>query len=159
MTVADFGAQAIVSHLLALEFPHDPLVGEEDADALREHAEMRAKVVDSVRTVLPDLHEDEILGAIRYIAEQGLNSLYVVMTTLGGDGNDVWPWIEASANSRRFDVSKLDQWQRVFDYAQTQGIHINMLLNEEENVLSQNGGNLGVERELSIARWSPVSAT
>ncbi len=71
VTVADFGAQAIVSHLLALEFPHDPLVGEEDAAALREHEEMRGKVVESVRAVLPDLHDDEILTAIDRGTHQG----------------------------------------------------------------------------------------
>ena len=64
VTVADFGAQAIVSHLLALEFPHDPLVGEEDAAALRENADMRSKVVEGVHSVLPDLNETEVLNAI-----------------------------------------------------------------------------------------------
>lgn len=66
VTVADFGAQAVVSRLLALEFPHDPLVGEEDAEALRQddNAALRGKVVDGVRTILPDLSDDEILAAI-----------------------------------------------------------------------------------------------
>ena len=64
VTVADFGAQAVVSHLLALEFPHDPLVGEEDAADLRLNEGMRAKVVESVRSVLPDLHEDQVIDAI-----------------------------------------------------------------------------------------------
>ena len=64
VTVADFGAQAIVSRLLALEFPNDPLVGEEDATELRANAPMRAEVARGVRTVLPDLHDDEILDAI-----------------------------------------------------------------------------------------------
>ncbi|HHO51768.1 MAG TPA: 3'(2'),5'-bisphosphate nucleotidase [Deltaproteobacteria bacterium] len=66
VTVADFGAQAVVSQLLALEFPHDPLVGEEDADALRQdsNAELRGKVIDGVHSILPDLSGDEILAAI-----------------------------------------------------------------------------------------------
>ena len=64
VTVADFGAQAVVSRLLALEFPHDALVGEEDASALRGNDAMRAQVVDGVLSVLPDLHQDEILDAI-----------------------------------------------------------------------------------------------
>ncbi len=36
VTVADFGAQAVVTHLLRGAFPDLPLVGEEDAAALRE---------------------------------------------------------------------------------------------------------------------------
>ncbi len=66
VTVADFGAQAIVSQLLARAFPGDPLVGEEDADALREasNAALKDKVVDGVHSVLPDLSGDEILAAI-----------------------------------------------------------------------------------------------
>jgi 3'(2'), 5'-bisphosphate nucleotidase len=66
VTVADYGAQAIVGRLLALEFPHLPMVGEEDAALLRDpqHSELKAKVVEAARTVLPDLHEDEVLSAI-----------------------------------------------------------------------------------------------
>jgi len=66
VTVADFGAQAIVSHLLWREFPHVPLIGEEDASALRDPAGsgLKDKVVASVHDVLPDLTEAEILDAI-----------------------------------------------------------------------------------------------
>jgi 3'(2'), 5'-bisphosphate nucleotidase len=35
VTVADFASQALISHLLTLSFPNDPLVGEEDSSALR----------------------------------------------------------------------------------------------------------------------------
>lgn len=66
VTVADYGAQAVVSHLLEVAFPADPLVGEEDAAALREgqHAALRDKVVDGVRSVLADLSADQVLAAI-----------------------------------------------------------------------------------------------
>ena len=66
VTVADFAAQAIVSHLLAEAFPGIPLVGEEDADALREgkHAGLKDRVVASVQAVLPQLDEDAVLAAI-----------------------------------------------------------------------------------------------
>jgi 3'(2'), 5'-bisphosphate nucleotidase len=66
VTVADYGAQAIVSHLLSDRFPTLPLVGEEDAAALRDpaNAALKDKVVDAVRSVLPDLTEDAILDAI-----------------------------------------------------------------------------------------------
>ncbi len=66
VTVADYGAQAIVSHLLADAFPAVPLVGEEDAAALRkvENSALREQVVHAVRSVLPALDEDAILDAI-----------------------------------------------------------------------------------------------
>lgn len=66
VTVADFAAQAIVSHLLHRAFPDIPLIGEEDAAALRDPANvaLKDKVVTCVQAVLPGLGEDEILGAI-----------------------------------------------------------------------------------------------
>lgn len=66
VTVADFAAQAIVSHLLAQAFPAVPLIGEEDAAALRDpaNAALKDKVVASVQAVLPSLDEAGILGAI-----------------------------------------------------------------------------------------------
>lgn len=65
VTVADFGAQAVVSHLLEQAFPEDPLVGEEDASALRSGpAELRDAVAARVREVLPSLDPDAVLDAI-----------------------------------------------------------------------------------------------
>ena len=43
MTIADFGAQAIVCRALAAAFPNDPIVGEEDATLLRQ-AEMAGQL-------------------------------------------------------------------------------------------------------------------
>ena len=64
VTVADFASQAIVSHLLGTHFPGIPLVGEEDAADLRDNADMRAKVVAAVRTVLPEIAAASVLAAI-----------------------------------------------------------------------------------------------
>lgn len=66
VTVADYAAQAIVSHLLAQTFPDVPLVGEEDAVALRqpENAALKDQVLASVETVIPGLSEETVLGAI-----------------------------------------------------------------------------------------------
>jgi len=73
VTVADFGAQAIVSHLLADHFPAIPLVGEEDADALRqaENEALRQSVFDCVQAVQPELTDDTILDAIDRGTYQG----------------------------------------------------------------------------------------
>ena len=66
VTVADFGAQAVVSKALADAFPDIPLVGEEDAAELRkvENVELRAKVIDNVKEVQGNLDEETILTAI-----------------------------------------------------------------------------------------------
>jgi len=66
VTVADFAAQAIVSHMLGEAFPAVPLVGEEDAEALREgkHAGLKDRVVASVQAVIPALSEAQVLDAI-----------------------------------------------------------------------------------------------
>lgn len=66
VTVADFGAQAVISELLMKAFPGDPLVGEEDASHLRgdEPAALRSKVVQHVQAVMPEMAESGILSAI-----------------------------------------------------------------------------------------------
>ncbi len=66
VTVADFAAQAIVSHMLAAVAPGIPLVGEEDASALREpeNAALADKVVASVQAVIPALDREAIFAAI-----------------------------------------------------------------------------------------------
>jgi 3'(2'), 5'-bisphosphate nucleotidase len=66
VTVADFGAQAVVSRILSQAFPNDPLIGEEDATELREDVNegLKSKVVAHVRGLLPDLDERMILEAI-----------------------------------------------------------------------------------------------
>jgi len=73
VTVADFGAQAVVSHDLMARFPNDPMVGEEDAGELRqaENAALCASVVEQVRSILPGLGADQVLAAIDHGTYQG----------------------------------------------------------------------------------------
>ncbi|MEO0481375.1 MAG: DUF5060 domain-containing protein, partial [Planctomycetota bacterium] len=75
---------------------------------------------------------DELLGAIHWLAAQGVNSMYVITMNAFGDGDDIWPWV-GRTNHFRYDVSKLDQWGRVFDHAAKAGIHIHVVLTETEN--------------------------
>jgi 3'(2'), 5'-bisphosphate nucleotidase len=66
VTVADFGAQAVVSRHLVASFPDVPLVGEEDAGALRrrENALLKQVVIDHVKRITPDQKDHEVLEAI-----------------------------------------------------------------------------------------------
>ncbi len=74
--------------------------------------------------------------AIDYLASQGVNSLYMMLTTIGGDGNNVWPWIgatsiEAQNNHQRFDVAKLAEWESVFSYLESKGIVMHLVLEDD----------------------------
>jgi 3'(2'), 5'-bisphosphate nucleotidase len=73
VTVADFGAQAVVTHALTGAFPAVPLVGEEDASALREpdNGELRTRVEDSVCETDPSIDRGRVLELIDYGVHEG----------------------------------------------------------------------------------------
>jgi hypothetical protein len=73
-----------------------------------------------------------IIGAINYLADQGVNSSYFLTMNVGGDGQDVWPWTSHTERFR-FDCSKLDQWATLFDHMHTRGIALHVVLSETEN--------------------------
>ena len=66
VTVADYGSQALVCRLLNEAFPDDPIIGEEDAAALREaeNSHLLEQVVQHVRTSRPDATDEEVCGWI-----------------------------------------------------------------------------------------------
>jgi len=73
---------------------------------------------------------------IDYLAEKGINSIYVMTHNLEGDANDVWPWIgatseEAKTHADRFDIGKLEQWRDFFVYLQESGVVLYMILEDD----------------------------
>lgn len=88
-----------------------------------------------------------IIGALNYLAGKGINSVYFLTMNLGGDGDDVWPWI-SHENRKRFDCSKLEQWEIVFSHMDKLGLMMHVITQEQENDQLLNGGELGVERKL-----------
>lgn len=62
VTIADYGAQAVVCKSLAEAFPNDPVVGEEDSADLRtpEMAEKLQKATDYVKKVVPDATPEKV---------------------------------------------------------------------------------------------------
>lgn len=66
VTVADFGAQAIICKALAEVFPLDSIVGEEDATVLRQQDqdEILSQVTYYVNTILPDATPTQVLDYI-----------------------------------------------------------------------------------------------
>ncbi len=88
-----------------------------------------------------------IIGALNYLASEGVNSIYFLTQNVDGDGDDVWPWVSADEFTR-FDVSKLAQWEIVFEHADRMGIQLHVLTAETENDRLLNGGDLGLERRI-----------
>lgn len=102
-----------------------------------------------------------LLGAMNYLNEVGANSVSFLTYNAGGDGDNVWPFVERD-DKFVYDCSKLDQWGIVFSHAQRLGLFLHF--KTQENELDDNrkgpkrveaiipesldGGLLGPERKL-----------
>ena len=76
VTLGDFGAQALINHALQHCFPTDPIIGEEDAAALRDDAGLRTRVWDLVHGArLTDSSAEAEIGGPVPDAEAMLASL------------------------------------------------------------------------------------
>jgi Domain of unknown function (DUF5060)/Putative collagen-binding domain of a collagenase len=109
-----------------------------------------------------------LIGALNYLSSKGLNAVSFLTYAAGGDGDNVWPHPsppqDSPAAKLRMDVSKLDQWQIVFDHAQAKGLYLHFKLQEQENdddrigpaarqgdvPAAMDGGRLGPERKLYL---------
>ena len=98
-----------------------------------------------------------IVGALNYLAAKHVNSIYFLTMNVGGDGNDVWPWVRVAVpkgspknDNVHYDISKLRQWETVFGHAQRNGIFLHFVFNEAEapNKRELDNGELGTERRL-----------
>lgn len=94
-----------------------------------------------------------LIGALNYLGEQGVNSVYFLPMNLGGDGQETYPFTGASRSrfdNTHYDISKLYQWNEVLAHAQKQGVALNIVLSETEPANEQwlDNGALGVERKL-----------
>ncbi|MCB9813590.1 MAG: DUF5060 domain-containing protein [Pseudomonadales bacterium] len=97
----------------------------------------------------PELSKN-IIGALNYLSNSGINSIYFLPMNLGGDGQDTYPFVDANiANNKNYDVSKLNQWNIVLQHAQKKGIALNVVLSETED---QNTDWLGGISSLTIER-------
>jgi 3'(2'), 5'-bisphosphate nucleotidase len=64
VTVADFGAQAIVCKALSEAFPSDPVVGEEEAATLKDKPEVLEQVTNYVKNVIPTATPEQVVNWI-----------------------------------------------------------------------------------------------
>ena len=88
-----------------------------------------------------------IIGAVNYLAGKGMNSVYFLTMNVDGDGREVYPWTTYSGRYR-FDVSKLDQWEIVFEHMGQSGLMMHVVTQETENDQLLDGGALGTQRKL-----------
>ena len=90
-----------------------------------------------------------IIGALNYLASKGMNSVYFLTMNIEGDGKDVYPYTGYDERYR-FDCSKLDQWEMVFDHMDRLGLMQHVVLQETENETLLDGGDTGPERQLYL---------
>jgi hypothetical protein len=98
-----------------------------------------------------------IIGGLNYLRSKGVNSVYFLTMNIGGDGKDVWPYT-GYEERLRFDCSKLDQWEIVFDHMDKLGLMLHVVTQETENEKLLDDGDTKFERKLYyrelIARFS-----
>ncbi len=88
-----------------------------------------------------------LIGGINYLASKGMNSIYFLTMNIEGDGKDVWPYTGYDERTR-FDCSKLDQWEVVFDHMERQGMMLHIVTQETENEKLLDDGDTGPQRKL-----------
>lgn len=86
VTVADYASQAVVCRLLEQAYPDVPMVAEEGSTALRDdtQVETRQRVVDAVRTALPNAGETEVLDWIDRGDHAGGNERFWTLDPIDG---------------------------------------------------------------------------
>ncbi|MBP2833220.1 DUF5060 domain-containing protein [Aquimarina sp. U1-2] len=88
-----------------------------------------------------------LIGAVNYIASEGLNSMSFLTMNINGDDKNVYPYIGSNERTR-MDVSKLDQWAIVIEHMQKNGIFAHFKTQETENETLLDNGNTGTQRKL-----------
>jgi len=98
-----------------------------------------------------------LIGALNYLHAEGLNAFSFLTMNIEGDDRNVFPYT-AYDERTRFDVSRLEQWEIIFEHADHLGLFLHFKTQETENDHLLDGGELGNERKLYyrelIARFS-----
>ena len=88
-----------------------------------------------------------LIGALNYIASEQMNSISFLTFNVLGDDQNVFPYVNYDTFDR-LDVSKLDQWEIIFEHAQELGLFLHFKTQEMENQGLLDGGGLGFQRKL-----------
>ena len=88
-----------------------------------------------------------MIGALNYLATKGMNAFSFLTLNIEGDDKNVFPYTNYYER-KRFDCSRLDQWEIVFEHADKKGLYLHFKTQETENDQLLDGGTLGVQRKL-----------
>jgi len=98
-----------------------------------------------------------MIGAVNYLASEGMNAFSFITFNIKGDDKNVFMYTNYSERER-FNVSKIDQWEIIFEHADRLGMFLHFKTQETENNNELDGGALGKHRKLYyrelIARFS-----
>jgi hypothetical protein len=75
-------------------------------------------------------------AAVDYLANKGINSIYLMLDNIDGDRKNIWPWVgetqaEAKLNHERFDVAKLAGWEDMFEMIQQRGLVLHIVFEDD----------------------------
>jgi len=107
----------------------------------------------------------ELLGVVRYLANKGVNAFSFLTLSLHGDDENVFPHLlkvpigtyngyndgqqwNQGVHKDRFDISKMAQWERIFEYADKKGMYLHFKTMETENDNIMDGNNFGRQRKI-----------
>ncbi len=98
-----------------------------------------------------------LIGALNYLASEGMNAISFLTMNIRGDDRNVFPYLKDD-DFDRMDVSRLAQWEIVMEHADRLGLFLHFKTQERENQFLLSGGDLGRQRKLYyrelIARFS-----
>lgn len=88
-----------------------------------------------------------IIGAVNYLASKGLNSFSFLIMNIKGDDQNVFPFIDYDTYDR-YDCSKLDQWEILFEHGDSLGMFLHFKILEQENQGLLDNGAIGARTKL-----------
>ncbi len=88
-----------------------------------------------------------LIGAVNYLASKGMNAFSFLPMNIEGDDQNVFPYVSYD-NWERMDVSKLDQWEILFEHADHLGMFLHFKTSEMENQGLLDNGDVGPQRKL-----------
>ena len=124
---------------------------------------------DAMEFLWQDGKGKNLIGAINYLASERLNVFSFLTFNVDGDDRNIFPHLLKSTKSEyeeyagnkknveawenmfhktRFDVSKLAQWERVFEYAERKGMFLHFKTHETETDHLMDAGVFGLEGKL-----------
>ncbi len=88
-----------------------------------------------------------LIGAVNYLASQGLNVFSFLTLNIDGDDRNVFPYTSYDQRTR-IDCSKMDQWEMILSHGDRMGMYLHFKTQEAENVNLLDNGELGSQRKL-----------